>query len=761
MPESNSYEMMIKFVMDNQGAEKALKTMTDFNNSVKNLTIGLDELDKKGLSTFEKLINTLTSSRTGNAVQQLNSLSAALRSLGISAAQISGVQTIGGGGLGAPGGIQMIPWPERKSERASDGITANDIAESQRSSYMAGLISPGVYSGGGAGGGMYRTGGTGVGNFGGILGALFNLRGANQNLADLLGFGIPKIYPGGLGGPENPFAPDTLRDVYKKAGGGFFGAIAAGGTLAGAVSPYVLAAMAGGYAIQGVSNAVNYFDTLESVSQAAVQRAERAPSQMAMSGDLTLSLLERLEIGEAVKRKRMLNNLKYDFDETAANNYKNVTLIDYLKAAQVGIQGGQGFFGSMGAGLAGLFGFTGTDIFRQAQANYESGGQQLDLSRYGELGKFVGQAQKLYEPFNRSYQLYGERSFESDVLTRFSTLQEAQAAEQLSVLLGMRSGDISQNVTFARRFGFAPEAVKATAAFDPGGTRVSQEYLAILNAVGAPKGAEEMYTAAMAPLHMQALGYGGTVNTLQALSSFYAAGRGVYDSGKLEDQANVFAQRQRMTSFLEKQKEPGKLTDVALVTAFQSLGVTNVYEAQQLAKLQSLGRTKDVDAILKNYGINAGQEDIRSKVETFVRPFVRASLTPVSQEGMEAFAKRGIDISSLTGIKPGASMEDVRTRMFVESAVAPDLDTTKDVERERGGAPAFTLQKSQMLYIVEGIKSLSELKVKTERGETLTLTAVNFLSESFRKMSDELKKQVDEIKTKGNAPNTNTGPKNQ
>lgn len=90
MPDSNSYEILLKFVMDNQGADKAIKTLTDFNKSFKDLNLGLEELDKKGLSTFDKLISTLSSSRTGSAIQQVNSLAASLKSLGFSVGQVSG-----------------------------------------------------------------------------------------------------------------------------------------------------------------------------------------------------------------------------------------------------------------------------------------------------------------------------------------------------------------------------------------------------------------------------------------------------------------------------------------------------------------------------------------------------------------------------------------------------------------------------------------------------------------------------------------------
>ncbi|NBO99758.1 MAG: hypothetical protein EBU90_06480 [Proteobacteria bacterium] len=91
MDSNNNILTLIKFVIDNQGASEALRVVADFNNSIKGLGKAFDELDKKGLTSFDKLISTINSSKTKDATQQLIDLKNALGGVFSVSGSVSGM----------------------------------------------------------------------------------------------------------------------------------------------------------------------------------------------------------------------------------------------------------------------------------------------------------------------------------------------------------------------------------------------------------------------------------------------------------------------------------------------------------------------------------------------------------------------------------------------------------------------------------------------------------------------------------------------
>lgn len=732
MPDSNSYEMMIKFVMDNQGAEKALKTMTDFNNSVKNLTIGLDELDKKGLSTFDKLINTLTSSRTGNAVQQLNSLSAALRSLGITAAQISGVSTIGGAfatqAVGSPEFLkQYAQGPSGFFEPVLSKTQPRSTSVDEGIQYTGGIIDTDAYGGGGGGrgfGGMQR--GFPVGTGGGLFDRIFQLKAANEELKEL--FGLQKM-DSTYGVPSQR---KTIGDIRKSDG-----TFAALGVLSRAASPYLLAAMAGGLAIQKTSDAINYFQTIESVSQAAVQTAERSPLQQAISGDITLEFLKQKGIGFGFERGQALERYRsgqaglfegYGTNLQAAMQTKGILSLATLQA------------------LLNLR--TKDGALDLALAEYTMQGQQLDLSRYGDTTRFASSAMsELYGPFSRTYQLYGREGTEA-MLSRFTgtvnaqgvrsanarTKQEVLEAQEFAKRSGLGLGDVSsENMAFLRRFGVAPSIQQLSYMF--GGTSDVAVRNTIFGGIQTLMGggrkigdpSTEIFSELVADRLPGFLPYGNDIRKdySQMIAPLTAAAS--YMSGDMT-QAQRKEQQKMLAKYFESQTQPGSMGETAAIRALIGAGVTNIGEAEYVLKMFRAGKQSEAMDFLKRIGVKATKADLRKATAEYTTEMEASALAVFPHAG-------AMEVSpfTLTKVKGGVTPE-AEGMAVARTIFSEDVKTVQTPpERRRDEATDIDLEK--FAYVMKGAQAGNAAVLK-------------ILTSSYRSLSEKLQTQLDEINNK-------------
>jgi hypothetical protein len=689
MPDSNSYEMLIKFVMDNQGAEKALKTMTDFNNSVKNLTIGLEELDKKGLGSFNKLMDSIASNKTTEATKKIKDLNEQLSNFGnlISRIGKDGFTGIGGGifSTGASGeGFE-------KTLVDQYGIPIGKTVKDQMDAASVAAAA------GGAGGGGQR-GGPPAGFFGGT-GPFFT------NIAGMAGLGT------------------------------------AGRFLTGAATLAAVPALA----IEAAST-YSYFETIGQISRITQQEAERAPFKMGMSGNITLQLLEAAGVGEAARRReqnrRLAAGQEYLPGSTSQTDFLNLGALGSLaERFQVGYSGG----GILG-GVSAVFNPE-SEIARRAFAERMKQAYRLDLEESGEMAEFLSSAQKIYGQFNRTYQFYDPKTAQS-LITRFSTQQEALEAQQNAASAGLRLGDINMaNVSLARRFGFSPEAERAVLAFgDPRTTQSRDAYFRILNTINAAPGATELFSTAIAQKQMEFLSY-GNVDPFQALSSFTAAGRNIDFTGMTPVQQ--LAQQQRVSSYLDKQKNPGSLIDVSLITAFQNLGVTNSLAAQSLSNAWKKGMTTEVLSTLKNAGINVSPETIKEEVMKVQTPFIDAAMEPFG-EFTKSFTFNPVTLTSLS-TKGGKRLDPTEqlTMMFGEAAV--DVKTARESAAVPGRleTPQFEIERSAFEMLTQGLKAADDRNFAVSK----------FIGESFKRMGEALLSQSEKV-FRG-APSSNSGSKNR
>lgn len=246
--EQNS--ISINFLVDEKTASEALKILRDINKNVEGLKISFEGLDKQASSSFEKLISSISSSRTQDAIKYVSQLNTAVRDLN---------SAIAGGKLG--GGF--------------------DVPEDFRSVLSGFGAMPTVAGGGAIGGGG-----------GGKLGGGYDTQESSK-------IGISGAVLGQL--PGFDFSAAAFKNVLGSAGLGGIG-----GALTGAIT---LAAVP--VITKEISNLFQSYKTIEERSQAAILQTERRPYREAMSGDITLQFLKSRGIGLAAEAEKVFQKDKY------------------------------------------------------------------------------------------------------------------------------------------------------------------------------------------------------------------------------------------------------------------------------------------------------------------------------------------------------------------------------------------------------------------------------------------------------------------
>lgn len=223
------------FTVDDASASKALKILGEMNKNIETVKISTENLDKIGGSAFNSFINTILSSKTGSAIQQVNSLASALQNL------------FGTAGSGGTGGGQNI-----SQMLSASGSFVPPTSFSPNQQIISSILS------GGTGGANGVIGGGGTG---GILPPSGGAIGGSS----------------GAGGPTPLTAMGLLKSVGKTA------------------APYLLAAGAMGSAYTAADQIIS--GEIAERQESAMLRYELRTPMEAARGDITLAMLKRLGVG--------------------------------------------------------------------------------------------------------------------------------------------------------------------------------------------------------------------------------------------------------------------------------------------------------------------------------------------------------------------------------------------------------------------------------------------------------------------------------